>query len=253
MAQVNTLFNQALAEYLGHEGSLVDLTVEFLILQTGSSSTNINDLWLEFAESLGETEGSINDRLFNYFEGQGLSGSYNDKFLKALVGGLPFAAAYLQEDGYALLQEDGSSLYLLEVDGGEGFCAGFGGVICQDGSDASDWTDAAPGSLTSNGTEFVATMNGSDYAGYILVDTVASQEYLVTLELTSTVASNFYAEAYTSDQDLIEYLEPMNNEIGLTPGIYTGSFTATTSSSLLLFGEFGGSVFTFKNFKVEAV
>jgi hypothetical protein len=139
------------------------------------------------------------------------------------------------------------------------WCDGFTGVLCLDGSDDTEWINVDGGSIVSDGSEFTATITRW-YAAYLNVETEIGATYDVTLELTSNVVKNFYAEAYIDDGDppdflfytnVLEFLEPMNNEVGLGPGIVTGSFTATTIRTNLLFGEHEGSSYTFKNFTVE--
>ena len=113
MSQIDDLFKATLVTFLGHDGNINNLVVEFLQIQTGSASTNPNDLWMLFTTLLGET-GSINDRLFNYFESQGLTGSYNDMFLQSLIDGLLIFSAILREDGFLFVREDDSGFIIRE-------------------------------------------------------------------------------------------------------------------------------------------
>jgi len=226
VASLNGTFKGELVTYLGYDGNFNDLLVAYLQDKTSSTATNVVDLWKSFMLSVSYGDAQFNDNVVAYLNSEGYVGHFNDMMAEASTANL-FSAA-----------------------GGGAFCSGTE-LFCNTGGDTAGWmVGPTGGSISSDGTEWTATVVSS-YTGYIEVTTVPGMIYDVELELTSTVASYFYAETYDTSWSPELYIETMNNETGLT-GVVSGKFLAFTTTTRILFGDGDSSSFTFKNLKVTA-
>lgn len=90
MPSLNDALLQAAIAAGATSTSLPSALRQALAAQGVSTQGTLNDMWMQFLAGRGFSAGSVSDRMLAYLGSQGLTGSLNDRLLKAAVAGTLF-------------------------------------------------------------------------------------------------------------------------------------------------------------------
>ena len=78
MATLDELKFTALHDAGYTSGSLNEREHAWLVAESGSSTTDLNQLWIDLLVAKGYTSGSVNERQIQMWASQGFTGSWNE-------------------------------------------------------------------------------------------------------------------------------------------------------------------------------